>query len=368
MDTLIAKYLDSTLTTEEEKSLYSWVKENDTNLEYFKNTIYTYGIKDLDSITVDSEKSFENLKLRINKKETKVVSINWNTYLKYAAVIAVIVTSGFFFLKTDSKNIEQTTVTTTTPEAANEGIILKLADGTTKTLKEEELSYANEGSDNETLVYNELIVPKGEVFKVVLSDGTIVWLNADSKIKYPKYFLKNLDTREVVLEGEAFFDVTHNASQPFIVKTNDIDVQVLGTKFNVSSYPINTTVATTLVEGSVKVNEKGQKDNSLLITPSQQASFDKNSKGLSAKKVNVDDYIAWIEKRIVFKDMAFRNILTKIERAYDVDIVNNTNIDLMNEKFTGEFHNEDIEVIFKALSTTIDFEYEIINKQIIIKK
>jgi len=241
---------------------------------------------------------------------------------------------------------------------------LKLADGTIKVIGKDkkELSYIQETSKKEELAYNELIVPRGEVFKIILSDSTIVWLNADSKLRYPKFFLKNLDTRK-----EAYFDVAHNTEQPFIVETNSIDVKVLGTQFNVSSYPNHEVISTTLVKGSVSINEKNKQENSILITPDQQASFNKNSNELSSKFVNTENYTAWIQKRIVFDKMPFAHILEKIERTYNVNIQNN-NEELNKELFTGEFDVENIETIFKALSTSINFEYDITKNQIIIKK
>ncbi len=370
MDKLILKYLESSLTKHEETILYDWIKNNAENLEYFKTVVRQYGINDPDFMVFDSEMSFKKLKSRIETKQSSEKLFRLRPYLKYAAVILLLLGVGVILNQEFEGTAEENpTVVNSEKQENNAQTTLKLADGTIKVIGKDkkELSYIQETSKKEELAYNELIVPRGEVFKIILSDSTIVWLNADSKLRYPKFFLKNLDTRKVILEGEAYFDVAHNTEQPFIVETNSIDVKVLGTQFNVSSYPNHEVISTTLVKGSVSINEKNKQENSILITPDQQASFNKNSNELSSKFVNTENYTAWIQKRIVFDKMPFAHILEKIERTYNVNIQNN-NEELNKELFTGEFDVENIETIFKALSTSINFEYDITKNQIIIKK
>ncbi len=370
MDELITKYLESNLTEQEEIVLYEWVRKDEQNLDYFKVRIAKHGISDSDFMNINSEASFKKLKSRIETNQKPEKTLKLSPIYKFAATILLLLGLAFLINENLDNPVEDgVNLVDLVTKGNNSQITLKLADGTLKVIgkDKEVLSYTNKSYKGEELAFNELIVPRGEVFKIILSDSTIVWLNADSKLRYPKYFIKDLDSRKVILEGEAYFDVAHNTNQPFIVTTNSIDVKVLGTEFNVSSYPNHETVSTTLVKGSVSINEKNKQENSILITPNHQASFNKNSNVLSSKFVNTENYTAWIQKRIVFDDLPFAQILEKIERVYNVDIKNNDK-KLNQERFTGEFDVENIEVIFKALSNTINFEYEINQNQIIIKK
>lgn len=371
MNDLIQKFLDSTLTKEEEKNLYNWVQMNSENLEKFKNQIYTHGLEESDAIAVDVENQFKKLEARIHQKETKVVSFNWSTALKYAAAIAIVVTTGFYVFNSQSKATETQSivVTDTEPLLDSSKITLTRGDGTAKNIEEdkEQLSYLNGEPGLREVVQNHLVIPKGSVFKVVLSDSTLVWLNSDSKFSYPSYFADGIANREVYLDGEAYFDVAPNAELPFIVKTKDIQVSVLGTEFNVSSYENNEVVATTLVEGSVLINENDMEENAIKLRPNYQASFNKTNKGMKHKKVNVKHYTAWMQNRIVFQNKPLKDILKQIERTYNV-VIKNNNVKISDERFTGEFDIEDIETVFKALSTSIDFNYEINQNQVVIKK
>ena len=170
----------------------------------------------------------------------------------------------------------------------------------------------------------------------------------------------------VQLEGEAFFDVAHNKNKPFMVITKGVHVEVLGTKFNVSSYANEKFINTTLVEGSVNAIDANNANNSIVIKPGFQASFQKEIMDMTSKKVNTLDYTSWMEKVITFNDTPFENLIATIERTYNVQIINE-NEQIKNERFTGEFDIENIETIFKALSSNFYFEYEINNNKITIK-
>jgi ferric-dicitrate binding protein FerR (iron transport regulator) len=252
------------------------------------------------------------------------------------------------------------------PEFSDKIILIK-EDGSENIVpdKEEELSYLEDKKPGEKLVFNSIIVPKGKIFKIVLSDGTKVWLNADTKITFPQKFLASGDTRTVVLNGEAFFEVAHNKDQPFIVKSNDLEIEVLGTRFNVSSYASGNQISTTLVEGSVKINNSQDSIAELILKPSYQAAFNKKTEKLEAFKVNTSDFTAWMDNKILFRNEAFKELILKIERGYNVNIINQIP-ELETERFTGEFDNENIEDIIKTFSSRLDFRYKIENKTITI--
>ena len=177
------------------------------------------------------------------------------------------------------------------------------------------------------------------------------------QIKISKKVYNSLKTRSVELEGEAFFDVAHNKDKPFIVNTDGVDIRVLGTKFNISSYSGEDSINTTVVEGLVNVVDADNNNNQIVLNPSFQASFQKSNTSLTSREVNTADYTAWIEKRIVFNDIPFEKLAIKIERTYNVKIINK-NKALKKEHFTGQFDIENIETIFKVLSVSFYFDYK----------
>lgn len=165
---------------------------------------------------------------------------------------------------------------------------------------------------------NQLIIPYGNRSRVLLSDGTTVWLNAGSRLIYPSKFTGK--RREIILSGEAFFDVYKNPDQPFIVKTNDMDVKVLGTRFNISAYPEDTTVQTVLEEGAITFHSDGSqwfvKD--LELKPNQMAIYNKRRKDTKIYEVNAGFYSSWTKGLLSFEDANLYSILKKLERYYNV--------------------------------------------------
>ncbi|RKM92724.1 DUF4974 domain-containing protein, partial [Aquimarina sp. BL5] len=219
--------------------------------------------------------------------------------------------------------------------------------------------------NGEEIEYLEISIPKGKIFQLSLSDGTKVWLNAASTLKFPKNFVASESNRVVHLQGEAFFDVTTNKTQPFIVNTASIDVEVLGTQFNVSSYQEDATVKTTLVEGSVAIIDSEDQNKLSTLVPNDQAVYTKQNKGLDQKKVNTEIYTAWMYRKMTIQDESFASVIKRLERTYDIEIIN-TNDRLNKTRFTGEFDVENVRQILNVFSETIDFTYTIENKRIVI--
>ncbi len=228
------------------------------------------------------------------------------------------------------------------------------------TVSKKGLNYTNEAvvcAGNNTLK-----VPFGKQFHLVLSDSTEVYLNAGTTLTYPVCF-NDKPTREVILDGEAFFKVHKDKTQPFIVTmADDIAVEVLGTEFNVNSYKNTSATYTTLKEGSVKVkSSKGE----LLLKPGEQTIWNKDQKTLEKKPVDIYRYTAWMTKTIVFTSTSFNDILTVLKRHYNVEIINN-NTDIANEQFTARFENESIERVMNYFSKSYGFTYKINGNKIII--
>lgn len=162
--------------------------------------------------------------------------------------------------------------------------------------------------------YNTILVPRGGEYRLTLADGSKVWLNAQSKLVYPVYFTEK--ERRIRLAGEAYFEVKAG-QQPFIVETEDMEVRVLGTHFNVSAYADEETTATTLVSGQVEVNTGSQQKN--ILFPGQQAIWDKSKGETHVREVNALSYIQWKEGRFVFRNMALKDIMRTLGRWYNME-------------------------------------------------
>lgn len=169
----------------------------------------------------------------------------------------------------------------------------------------------------------------------------------------------------VYLVGEAFFDVATDEKKPFIVKAKGIDINVLGTQFNVSSYAEDELIKTTLIEGSVALATSDTPNNKVLLNPSYQAVYNKEESYISKKKVDTEIFTSWMQKKIILQNESFEEAFRRIERAYDMKIINHNSV-LAATKFTGEFDVESIEEILKTFSETLNFTYTIKEKKIII--
>ncbi len=170
----------------------------------------------------------------------------------------------------------------------------------------------------DSLVYNTIVIPRKGEYKIVLSDGTTIWLNAESKLKYPQKFKGK--ERRVFLQGEAYFEVSHNKNMPFVVETEAQELTVLGTKFNIVAFPEESTVQSTLVSGSVKINVK-ESDKKVLLIPGQQAIVDKESQLLKVNSVDVTEIIAWKEGFFSLENVTMDEFLNRLSRWYDVKFV-----------------------------------------------
>ncbi len=226
--------------------------------------------------------------------------------------------------------------------------------------------------------YNELIVPKGQRSKVVLSDGTSIWLNAGSRLRFPSDFRG--DTREVWLDGEGLFNVSKDSSKLFYVHTTDLDVKVHGTIFNLKAYSFEDIVETTVVEGLVSFESKTNKaimKDAVFLEPNHKAVFVRSADArvteevkreinrpieprrlIVSEPIKVEPVISWAEGRLIFTDETLGNIVAKLERKYDVQILID-NERIKNLKYTGVLKSVSIEQALKALQLTTGIQYTI---------
>ena len=200
-----------------------------------------------------------------------------------------------------------------------------------------------------TLAYlNVIKVPRGIKKRVVLPDNTTVWLNAESTLKYPQHFGK---TRTVYLTGEAYFEVTKDAKHPFIVSTPEVKVKVLGTGFDVSAYPEDKQVKTTLVHGKVmvyQVNGDGLVMKKAILLPGEQSVFWVAGKTFSVKKVNTNNYTAWRNGKLIFKDTPLSEVIKQIDRWYNVKTFVHDEV-IEQFDYTVQFDKDSLNCVLKVL-------------------
>ena len=215
------------------------------------------------------------------------------------------------------------------------------------------------------LEFNQLIIPKGTFYHLVLSDGTKVWLNADSKIKYPVSF--GQDKREVSLRGEGYFEVAKDSSRPFIVSTDKMDVKVLGTTFDVNTYEDEGKSFVVLVEGLVEVS--AGKGESRIITPGYMAEV--NMHDVQAKihvsKCDTEHYIAWKSGNFSFRNASLTEILKRVSRYYDVTVIREQVFE--EEYYTGDVSSDvSLESLLAVIESSTSVSFKVERKIVYVQK
>lgn len=232
-------------------------------------------------------------------------------------------------------------------------LIKKTADGT--------LVYESGANKKQALVpfFNTIAIPRGGKYQVKLPDGTWVWLNSESTLTYPESFSGT--TRLVELKGEAYFEVFHNKEMPFIVKTSAINIEVLGTHFNVSAYAGNAVTKTTLLEGAVRLRDGD--DRAVVLKPGEQGTA--ALQGIRVAKVKVREAIAWKDGFFVFRENSIEEIMEQIARWYDVDIEYRGKVN--KNVFGGVYSkNKELSELLKALELTGLVQFKIEGRRIIV--
>lgn len=379
---LIAKEKRGTLTDEESKALQQWLAESDSNKALYgkfgNKTFVSDNIEELKKI--NSQHAYKAVVARItslDKAKTRYLGIP--NYAKYAAAVVLLIASTYFVVsilhRPEATEIAQSIIepgrqkaillTSGNEEIALDGATNKqivTSDKARIVQNGSTLSYGQSASDSAAeIAYNTLLTPRGGEYSLVLSDGTEVKLNAGSKLKYPVVFTGN--TREVILEGEAFFKVAKSGTVPFIVTTNEVHITVYGTMFNVSTYAGESSVQTTLVEGSVGVSVK-KSGSDTRLKPGEQFAMDKNTGETETRKVNTDQYIAWTKGLFVFENEPIEHILSVMSRWYDFDFEFANNA-LREQRFTlslGRY--DDVSKILDMISASSGIRFSEKGKQI----
>ncbi|WP_339715269.1 FecR domain-containing protein [uncultured Kriegella sp.] len=382
MKTLVLKFLINTISKKELKILQKWLG-NPKNREYFKEMIETNQRLDFAYRKIDEETAYRRI-IKATSEKGVGAPKRAHPIFKYAAIVLLFIATSFGLYIFMHKNENVKIVSMPQVSAAESEIVLELEDGSLKVLNESEnvaitndkgdkvvqqeyntLKYAASSSTETDLAYNKLKVPYGKRFVIELSDGTVVHLNAGTKLRYPKVFAE-AGNRDVYLEGEAFFDVEENKAQPFVVHTQQMNVRVLGTKFNVSSYDNENSTSTVLVEGSVGVYDTAKKYSNadgVVISPNQQAKIQNGE--FTVAEVDVQRFIAWMEGKLFFVNDRFEDIVKVLERNYNIKIINRHQ-ELNDIRYTGTFQEKTLPEILNVFKRNTKFDYEIDNDSIVI--
>jgi transmembrane sensor len=355
MDELLVQYIIGPVSAIDKARVEKWLNESSVHQDYFNNfrDIYLLGKITAKPAPFNKEQSLERVKSRYYRlksdQEPKTTNIRKLVKVLYIAAAFIIALGLGFCLRAVTVKSE------TTPKPV-------------------------------ARVYNEITSPKGSRSKIVLPDGTTVWLNAGSTIKYPMNFLTH--DREVHLTGEAYFEVAKMHNKRFIVNASDIAIKVWGTKFNVKAYPEEKTIETTLVEGSVSIQKlRGKvKEKETYLAPNQTAVFYKaeddrkiavhdntfekvvpKSKVLIREKVNTILYTSWKDEKWVVEGQQLGDLAKELERRYNVNIVFDNN-SIKDYRFTGTFTNETFEQLLEIIQISAPIDFSITNNTVLLKE
>lgn len=377
---LLQLYLLGDITEEERQELEDWCKETPQNRNLFEQICQEDLFSKERSVyeKIDDTKALRTFEKHVRKVSTRGFGRWW----KYAAVLLLpILVVGLWKLVYE---VEQVPVVTSSVSQIQPGCsraVLVLDDGRTVFLKEEEvisedkgimvtgerdrLVYtSSEGKNVDELRFNELEIPRGGEYKVRLADGTLVYLNSATRMKYPVKFDEK--ERKVYLSGEAYFEVAKDPERPFFVEMEGVEVRVYGTSFNVNTHQKGN-VQTVLVKGSigVKVLSSGMES---VIRPGQMAEFKQGNTKVDVKDVNVAVYTDWKDGIFRFENQRLEDILTVLSNWYDVDIFYQT-VSVKELHFSGYMERyKDVSVILEAITLSTGVTFSIQGKTIIVSK
>lgn len=361
---LLRKYLNGTCTPDEKIVVEKWYLD-------------TVGQQPDDASDLNYDQIGSEIWNRLPqsvKNQPKVSRISgWSRYA-VAAIILFIVSFSVYFISNRNSS-ESNVIAQTDIKAGGNHATLTLADGSTVVLKdlkngvvanqnsavitknsEGEIVYkVNDQQTSAEVALNTLSTPNGGTYQVELPDGTKVWLNAASSLKYPTVFKGK--ERVVELSGEAYFEVAKNAVMPFKVKSNDQIVEVLGTHFNINSYTNEPNVKTTLLEGSVRIHQLSSGAEKLMV-PGQTASLKPSQMGIYLQNSNTENAIAWKNGEFSFQNTDLKTIMRQLERWYSIEVKYEGNVD--NLSFGGStYRNADLSEVLKVLELSgVHFKME----------
>lgn len=382
---LFNKYLANECSLEEVKELMAYF--NAEQSEILEESI----LDEFENLAFETEiggalppRVFENIKARIaTVKSQPVPKVLWTKWIAAASVLLVL-GLGLFFYKTNGP-VSTQSIYVNDINPGNNGATLTLANGEKISINEVnagkiaqqsgvqisktadgQIIYLMSGEIGEQsrdgeIAYNELATTRGEQTQLRLPDGSVVFLNAASSLKFPASFAR-LKERKVELTGEAYFEVAKDKLRPFIVKNEKQEVKVLGTHFNVNAYQEEPAVKTTLLEGSIRLSVM---QDTRLLKPGQQAAYTNNK--LSIAEVDVDKAVAWKNAKFVFEDENIESVMRKLARWYNVEVFYQDNVS--DRTFTGSISRYDkISKILDKISYIEAVKFKVEGRRITVMK
>ena len=329
IDELIANYLTEGLDKNALDELKTWIAASAENQQYFirQREIWFSAVSREAASVYDKDKAFENFRNRVeSQKEIQSTSrrgFSLSALWRYAAVVAIIIAVGCISYWQGEVNVKDT-----------------FADISVE-------------------------APLGSKTKLYLPDGTLVWLNAGSRMTYSQGF--GVDNRKVELEGEGYFEVKRNEKIPFFVKTKDLQLQVLGTKFNFRDYPEDHEVVVSLLEGKVGLNNLLREEKEAVLSPDERAVLNKANGLLTVESVTASNASQWTDGYLFFDEELLPYIAKQLERSYNVKI-HIANHSLKTFRFYGNFvrREQNIQEVLEALASTEKMQYKIEERNITI--
>lgn len=329
IDELIANYLTEGLDKNALDELKTWIAASAENQQYFirQRKIWFSAVSREAASVYDKDKAFENFRNRVeSQKEIQSTSrrgFSLSALWRYAAVVAIIIAVGCISYWQGEVNVKDT-----------------FADISVE-------------------------APLGSKTKLYLPDGTLVWLNAGSRMTYSQGF--GVDNRKVELEGEGYFEVKRNEKIPFFVKTKDLQLQVLGTKFNFRDYPEDHEVVVSLLEGKVGLNNLLREEKEAVLSPDERAVLNKANGLLTVESVTASNASQWTDGYLFFDEELLPDIAKELERSYNVKI-HIANDSLKTFRFYGNFvrREQNIQEVLEALASTEKMQYKIEERNITI--
>ena len=333
IDVLIYRYLRGTISCDEREKLEAWLQEGD-HREWFDGICDKKNIlqqsRYLGNLDRNREEAWRSLKKKTGVRRRMMIQ-RWAIVASF--LIPILLGSIMYLLiNHDQEHTGKTTFQQVLPGTSvahlflPDGQMIELGKDTNQLLELEQggqivddegtLTYQTDSVFHKEVQYSELRVPRGGEYKIVLPDGTMVWLNAESVLRFPTTFTDA--ERKVYAKGELYFDVKPDKNRPFVVELGkDYSVEVLGTEFNIRTYD-ETLCATTLVEGSVKVKKS---NDTAILKPNEQAVIHLGKDGITVKNVDVTPCIAWKAGDFYFIETPLKRIMEELSRWYDIQIV-----------------------------------------------
>lgn len=370
------------LSEKERQELDRWLEEDPSNSALLEEFRDVKNIKaDLNVLSdIDVEKEWRNISPRLQIKSSPNMFWRWSL-----AIASVLVVVFFTIRQFDANQIQEQDVVVKSgtdsvqgydiPPAGNDAHVV-LSDGTIVDITKGENIYdkiqhialtpesqvpslVDQGYPDQEIVYHTLVVPKGSSFQITLSDGTKVWINAMSKLKFPAQM--GHEERRVHLDGEAYFDVAHDKGRPFVVENKGADIKVLGTEFNINTY--SSVAKTTLVKGSVElINATGH---NVILSPGQRADYHEGE--IRVRTANVAKDIAWKRGEFYFYNETIGQILNEISRWYNLDVKLVGKISL-DKQYSGSISRQvQLSEVLEMLKYAGKLRFEVNGKELVVK-